>query len=237
MRDPVLIHLHVPKCAGGAVNQVMRRHFGQRLLHASGANALKVLDEGENYRFDAVVGHLVWGLHTYFDRRAKYFSAVREPIERICSFFNFIHTEPRASLHRPLKKRLNDLNDLDASVFQALPVLGKRWGNAMCRTYTGMEKVSGMAWEDVWTVIERRMADDRLVVRDLDGIRDFLVAEGVHEGGPLPRQKVTRHDRFDDYAVARPAELRPATLARLRARNQHDLRLMDVLREAGHIAG
>ena len=39
MRDPVLIHLHVPKCAGGAVNQVMRRHFGQRLLHASGANA------------------------------------------------------------------------------------------------------------------------------------------------------------------------------------------------------
>ena len=237
MRDPVLIHLHVPKCAGGAVNQVMRRHFGDRLLHASREVVLKRLAEGHHERFDAVAGHLIWGVQSGFGRRTVCFSAVRDPIDRVCSFFNFAHTEPRASMHGPLKTHLRSLDDISPEFFQTFPALARRWGNAMCRTYTGVDRVGSMTWEEVWAIIGGRIEAGELVVRDLDGIRDFLVDQGVHEGGPLPYQKVTRHEAFDDYVVARPSALAPATIAKLTTRNQHDFRLMDALRTAGHIAG
>lgn len=105
----------------------------------------------------------------------------------------------------------------------------------MCRIYTGYENVNAMDWHDIWPVIERRLRSGRLVVRDLQGITRFLAAEGIHEG-PLPKQKVTRVDRFDDYVAARPATLKPATVDRIRPLNGHDLRLMDALREAGYVS-
>lgn len=236
MRDPVLIHLHVPKCAGGAVNVVLREHFGARVLHTTRAKTIATLEEGRNDRFDAVTGHLYFGVHSYFDRPALYFSAVRDPIARVCSFFNFTQTQPRAALHKPMKQLLRDLDDLDDNVFLTLRSLKRRWCNAMCRAYTGIEGVNAMAWDEVWPIIADRIATGQLVVRDLDGIAGFLAAEGIHAGGPLPQQKVTQLDRFDDYVVARPETLRPATIDRLRALNQHDLRLMEALRAAGHVA-
>lgn len=235
MDEPVLIHLHVPKCAGGAVYEVMRKRFGKGVVRLSGGHADATLSQMDTGALDAVTGHILWGVHRHFARRCLYFSAVREPVARICSYFNFLHTQPRTRLHTKIKTALTDLDDLEPSLFRRIPALRMRWRNAMCRAYTGIVGVSEMEWEDVWPIIEARLADGTLVVRDLAGITAFLEERGVHEG-PLPKQKVTELDAFDDYVPALPETLKPATVDRVRALNQLDVRLMDALRETGRIA-
>ncbi|GAB5378138.1 MAG: hypothetical protein AcusKO_46000 [Acuticoccus sp.] len=235
MPDRVLIHIHVPKCAGGAVNQVLRRHFGPRLLHGTRAEVETALAAGDGAAdFDAIAAHMGWGAHRHLDRPALYFSAVRDPLARICSFFNHIHTQPKGALHRLFKARLRDLDSLSDADFERPPVR-RRFSNAMCLMYSGLADIDDATWEDVRPLIEGRLDVGDLVVRDLAGITAFLEERGIHRG-PLPKQKVTRLDRFDDYVVARPEALKPATVDRLCARNAMDLRLMDLLRKRGAVA-
>lgn len=234
MPDRVLIHIHVPKCAGGAVNQVLRRHFGPRLLHGQRAEIVAALAVGDGAaRYDAIAAHMAWGAHRHLDRPALYFSAVRDPLARICSFFNHIHTQPKGAMHRHFKARLRDLDSLSDADFER-PALRWRFSNAMCRMYSGLNNFDDATWAGVRPLIERRLDAGDLVVRDLAGITAFLAERGIHHG-PLPKQKVTRHDRFDDYVVARPETLKPATVERLAARNAMDLLLMDLLRERGAV--
>ncbi|MEM0905824.1 MAG: sulfotransferase family 2 domain-containing protein [Pseudomonadota bacterium] len=233
MREPVIIHLHVPKCAGGAVNVVLRTYFGDRVLHQAGEPARKILSEHAD-EYDAVMGHNMWGVHEYFSRKYIYFSAVREPIERICSYFNYLHTSPATKMHSMIKGVLTDLNDIKRETFDTIPPLGHGWRNAMCRAYTGFADVTRRDWDDIWPIIKHRMDNDLLLVKDLEGIEHWLREHGMLTGD-LRKQKVTKIHAFDDYEIARVETLTPRTINLLRVSNSHDLRLIDALRERGDV--
>jgi ABC-type transporter lipoprotein component MlaA len=127
----------VPKCAGSSVNAVFSERLPDRTLTGSPAFLLDVLSaatpEENDRRYDAVVGHFFWGLDKYFTRPPRYFSVVRDPVERICSFFNYIHVTETHGLHRYLKENLTDLNDISERLLDDSPALREQWDNYACR--------------------------------------------------------------------------------------------------------
>jgi hypothetical protein len=102
---PVLIHLHIRKTGGTSLNSAIKHAFRRHEifeLYAQGGSdntGLNIahLDDvsGALTKFGLdrvryISGHIPYGLHRLFGDRAKYFTLVRNPIERaISNFFDF----------------------------------------------------------------------------------------------------------------------------------------------------
>lgn len=203
---PVLIHLHVPKCAGASVNTALAKRFrGRCYTHRQPSNVReKEFTQRErermDERYDVVFGHFRYGVHKRFTRKCYYFSATRDPLDRICSFYNFIHTRPQHPLHDLLKKRLPDLSDIDEEIISE-PALRRVWKNPFCRTYSGLpQEVSDDNFKRVRRLIVRRITEGEMYVSTLDNIQAMLGAIGVDE---IPRRKVTDTSRADDFVPAK----------------------------------
>jgi hypothetical protein len=107
----VLIHLHIHKTGGTSLNSLVKHGFRPpeifeclRLTdEVSGLDidTLRSIAEKLNdFGFDCVryvSGHVPFGVHRLFDSPAKYFTVVRDPIERIISLFHFRAQGPATS--------------------------------------------------------------------------------------------------------------------------------------------
>lgn len=207
--DPLLIHLHVPKCAGASVNYALRQHFGARAISlVPGAQMNPAFraktPQQRARRFDCAFGHLTFGAHTLFDRGCVYISATRDPLERVCSHFNFLHTRPDTGQHQFIKERLRDLDALTPRVLDELLAWGG-FTNAFCRTYGGRHPPTDRtAFETVRRRVVHNLEEGRLFVSSLPEIEAFLAEIGVP---PLPHRNRTDLARFDDFTPASPATL------------------------------
>lgn len=212
-RQPVLIHLHVPKCAGVSVSQALTRRFGARATgydrrRKTPATFLAMTPAERDARYDCVFGHIPFGEHRLFGRPPVYISATRDPLERICSFFNFAHTRPNHPMHALLKARLRDLNDLTPAVATE-PVLVRPWRNAFCRVYGGIETaLDDAAYQKVERRVAHALKSGRLYAAPLPQIAALLRAIGIEA---LPHANRTDATGFDDFAPATPASLSPRT--------------------------
>lgn len=225
--EPVLLHMHVAKTAGQSINMAMReRHRGRTAGLTEPAELRRFLDltpRQRDGRFDLVRGHLVtWGLHKYFERRTVYVSVMREPMARICSLFNYVHTRPQHPRHNEFKRRYPSIDDFTVEDF-AQDWMSEYFSNAYWRFYTGGTTAPG----DVGPEAER--------LREAIASRMFIcgplevVAEALHGMGrldyPVPRENPTVFDGTTDFVPARPQTLRPRVRALLEAENAADLTL------------
>jgi hypothetical protein len=103
----VLIHLHIRKTGGTSLNSAIKRAFCRHEvfeLYAEGDCEHTALDiaslEGVSKmligfglgRVRYITGHIPYGVHRLFGDRAKYFTLVRDPIERVISTFFWFRT-------------------------------------------------------------------------------------------------------------------------------------------------
>lgn len=100
--DVLYIFLHIPKCAGTTLRYHVENNFprGECLpLYNSGTNQLTrplVFDsitsfsQDDRARIRIVYGHEVYyGIHELFDKPARYFTFLRDPIAKTISFYNY----------------------------------------------------------------------------------------------------------------------------------------------------
>jgi Sulfotransferase family len=127
---PVLLHLHIPKSAGTALNECILevcRHpewsssEGGRL--ASGVYYAPVSIEGqfvpdEHARtilrrddLRAVVGHFSFGLHEFIDKSSTYVTVLRRPLDRIVSLYHHVLRWDHESVHEEVITRGMSLED------------------------------------------------------------------------------------------------------------------------------
>ena len=237
----LLIHLHVPKCAGAAINLALDRVHRGRVLGGPVAEAIAKLDAlsvaERDATYDVVLGHHVWGIHERFGRPFVCFSATRDPLERICSYFNYIHTRPDHPLHRLFKQCLPDLGRANDDDLACHPFFALEWKNYFCRVYGG-GPTSADDFVAVEAAVAERMADGTLVVGALPHILAFLRGRGLLEG-ELARYNVTEVEGRDDFVPATVAGLGASMEAKLRAWNALDYRLLAMIErrnEAGEVA-
>lgn len=98
-----LVFLHLPKAAGTTLKSIIERVYGPDRVAFLKAprgevRAFEALPAGDRSGYDAVAGHLTWG-----DRQilpgAAVITMLRDPIERVMSWFYYNKSNPNARLH------------------------------------------------------------------------------------------------------------------------------------------
>lgn len=110
VQPEILIFFHMPKTGGTTMGAILERcfpkdqHFNAdvgepdsstwTLSRAKIAEKYNLLPDETKQSFRTVFyGHIPMGLHTLFDRPSKYFTIVRDPVDRVISQFYYMKTQ------------------------------------------------------------------------------------------------------------------------------------------------
>ena len=94
MKD-LFIHLHIPKTGGTTLRDIIQRQYrSEKILMIpkleESENILKEVSTSQINQLKLIQGHLKYGLHNHFHRRAKYFAIIRDPINRVLSTYYYV---------------------------------------------------------------------------------------------------------------------------------------------------
>lgn len=231
--EKVLIHIHVPKCAGTSINAFLASKFpGQSLAFSDPKSRDQFLKLGVKQRDDMyafLFGHIVYGVHTNFSKDYQYFSALRDPIERICSYFNFVHSREDHPDHEFFKKNIQSIEDISTELVLSNDCLRLNLSNYACRAYSGVLCKNHKDWLSVSDVIETRVNSGKLFLGKIDAVMNFLVEiNACEKDDVLPRENVAKIKKIDsdiDYATVN--KLSQACYQTLCALNTFDIRLYE----------
>ncbi len=98
---PLDIFLHIPKTGGITMYQILRHNYPPesiwKVYPASWEDlqqAVNALPEERRARLRLLTGHIPYGVHTLLGRPARYFTILREPVERTLSYFYYVRSHP-----------------------------------------------------------------------------------------------------------------------------------------------
>jgi len=100
-----LLFLHIPKTAGTTLNYIIRQNYHASEIFALGENTqasireFVALDEANRHKIRLLQGHMAYGLHSYMAPPTTYFTILRDPVERIISYYYFVRRISHHYLH------------------------------------------------------------------------------------------------------------------------------------------
>ena len=116
---PVDVFLHIPKTAGDTLKIILWRQYREG-GHIEVADPHQVSDptapEDRSFenvkrqvaessdRFQLIYGHMPFGIHGSIGRPSRYFTMVRDPVERAVSHFYYVKREPEHIFHEEVVK-------------------------------------------------------------------------------------------------------------------------------------
>ncbi len=104
-QNEVVIFLHLAKTAGSTMFDIVQRQYEPHDIYTVGYTSeitertFRVLSEAERGKYPLVNGHMRFGLHEYIPRPCRYFTVLRDPVERIVSYYYFIQRAPKHHSH------------------------------------------------------------------------------------------------------------------------------------------
>ncbi|MGY8933949.1 MAG: sulfotransferase family 2 domain-containing protein [Flavobacteriales bacterium] len=109
-----LIFMHIPKCGGTTFNNILDKIYlseetfdiKQKLNTRLNIEDFINLKVQEKDRIKLLKGHMQFGLHSYFSASSEYITFLRNPIERIISYYYYVKKSPWHHFYR-----LNLFND------------------------------------------------------------------------------------------------------------------------------
>lgn len=114
-QNKLTVFLHMPKAGGTTLRRIAERQCHRdEILTLSGRPA-PPFDELNAYsterlaRFRLIRGHMMFGIHQYFERPASYFTMVRKPVDRILSLYWYFRRVPANPMHQVIVERNMDL--------------------------------------------------------------------------------------------------------------------------------
>jgi hypothetical protein len=106
-----VVFVHIPKTAGSTLYQVMQRVYKPDevvfLYESRIPQSVQMFDrlpEAAKRRLRMVLGHVGFGLHERLGRPCTYATVLREPVDRIISYYYFVLREPGHFLHGPARE-------------------------------------------------------------------------------------------------------------------------------------
>jgi hypothetical protein len=136
MRDETAIFCHIPKTAGTTLQRIIERQYRPKMRHYiyhhdAGVEAFKALPTARRAALRMVRGHIPFGIHQYLPGPARYFTILRQPIERIISYYYFVQREPDHYLYdysntpgMTLRRYLEDQVSLQTDNYQTRLISG-----------------------------------------------------------------------------------------------------------------
>ena len=116
-RSETLIFLHIPKAGGTTLYKILERHYARaQTLTFDGRDGqtawFGTLPAARRGRYRLIKGHLYFGLHRLIAGASTYITFLRNPVERILSFYYYARSHPDHYLYPVLATQGLDLKTL-----------------------------------------------------------------------------------------------------------------------------
>lgn len=100
--------MHIPKCGGSTFHKILERIYPKDATFSIEViNNIKLntdefiaMSSKEKEKLQLLKGHMTFGLHKHFQSRSHYITFIRNPIERIVSYYYFVKRRPNHRLHK-----------------------------------------------------------------------------------------------------------------------------------------
>ena len=101
---PNVIFLHIPKTAGQSVHSFLVHLFGQGAIAPARVNEQLIqLSIPQIRKYSVFSGHMDWAMLDCVERPRFVFTILREPTDRILSFYYFLRSEAKKLTEEELK--------------------------------------------------------------------------------------------------------------------------------------
>ncbi len=224
MTNETVIFCHVPRTAGTTLNRIIERQYDPQENYWIGRDSpddreLRAMSPERRKQIRMLRGHFPFGLHECFSGPSAYFTLLREPIERVISFYFFVRREPEHYAHEALLAKDMTLQRYVES--RQTPITSNFATRMLSGTWAG--KPDEPCDEDTLALAKRNLDEQFTVVGLTERFDEtlLLLKQRFGWGNVCYRQhNVTR---------SRPARetLSAETLAVLHEHNRLDLALYD----------
>ncbi|MGF1497190.1 MAG: sulfotransferase family 2 domain-containing protein [Elainellaceae cyanobacterium] len=95
--DPSLIFVHIPKTAGRTLSHILTRYYEEASIcwsHKTHLKQIRRLPADEKRQIKLLYGHMPFGAHQMLPQPCRYFTMMRDPVERVISHYSFILQSP-----------------------------------------------------------------------------------------------------------------------------------------------
>jgi Sulfotransferase family len=145
-RNETVLFLHIPKTAGSTMYKVLERQYSRAetlRLESSKIAQFKTLPAAQRGRYRLIEGHLYFGFHRHIPRASTYITFLRQPVERVLSFYYYARSTPDHYLYSQLVSERLDLKT----------ALARELTSELCNGQT--RQLAGDEWEDPERVVTR----------------------------------------------------------------------------------
>jgi hypothetical protein len=114
---PVVFY-HIPKSAGTTLNRILRLNYPREGLIECGINTQEFMADLKTWPPERLAGirllqgHFPFGIHELLPGRAQYFTILRDPVDRVISYYYHAKREPLHYLHRMIHENNWTLKNL-----------------------------------------------------------------------------------------------------------------------------
>lgn len=108
MSDETILFLHIPKTAGTTLNRIIEQQYRRDEIYSAdptrahptaGMEELRSFDALHWARLRLLKGHLPFGVHELLPKPSVYFTVLREPVDRVLSYYYFLRRFSPHELH------------------------------------------------------------------------------------------------------------------------------------------
>lgn len=123
-----IIFLHMPKAAGMSLNAILKKQYGaDRILEVDPKRPRKAYLDIVNMpvwvalKLRGISGHAIWEIHKWLPKPFVYMTVLRDPVERVLSFYSYVAASPSHHLYTKMMNdnmKLDDFLDWSESTFE-----------------------------------------------------------------------------------------------------------------------
>jgi len=100
-KSATIVFLHIPKAAGTTLKDILYRQYSADEIYELDAKQFiqsqedfKQLDPAQKNKINILMGHMYFGLHEFINSPTAYITMLRNPIERVISYYHFVKKLP-----------------------------------------------------------------------------------------------------------------------------------------------
>jgi hypothetical protein len=138
----VLISLHMPKTGGTTLESILQGFYRPETIfrteperHWESIHSFRELPVQKRIQYELIMGHMRFGLHEHTIKPASYITMIRNPIDRIISYYYYILSYPKHYLHDQIKKSKMTISQV------VMGGISKEFDNFQTRRISGFDDI------------------------------------------------------------------------------------------------
>ncbi|MFN0131688.1 MAG: sulfotransferase family 2 domain-containing protein [Phycisphaerales bacterium] len=220
-----LIFLHIPKAAGTTLEAfICSQYPAARWFRFTGDvenfREFRGMSAAERGAIDLFTGHVRFGVHAWLDEAATYVTMLRDPVERVVSYYYYILRSPEHYLHATLRASGLNLHEFVRTRFCfEIDNDQVRWLNCMPHVEVAPGRVTRQMLEEAKVNLATRIACFGLAERFHESIELLRHQLGWTNGSVERRNATADRPRLD--------QVPQATISLIRETNALDVELYE----------